>query len=162
MPPSASCRLITSPTWKCGGFEPSSWISVKHGLPGMTSGSSLLLGSGNGSVVERRTRDPTVHGWEFRQEQRENFLLQGHLSVLTLFSVSVPPPCYRSSTWKIAVILPKVQVAGYSYTRMHHTHVANNYSDSVNWCLILWCTQNLRRDARSFRWHQKCKNQRAP
>ena len=27
-----------------------------------------------------------------------NFLLQGQLSVLTLISVSVPPPCYRSST----------------------------------------------------------------
>ena len=31
-------------------------------------------------------------------EQRENFILQGRLSVLTLISVSVPPPCYRSST----------------------------------------------------------------
>ena len=28
----------------------------------------------------------------------ENFLLQGQLSVLTLISVFVPPPCYRSST----------------------------------------------------------------
>ena len=29
---------------------------------------------------------------------KSNFLLQGQLSVLTLISVSVPPPCYRSST----------------------------------------------------------------
>ena len=28
----------------------------------------------------------------------ENFLLHGQLSVLTVISVSVPPPCYRSST----------------------------------------------------------------
>ena len=28
------------------------------------------------------------------------------------FSVSVPPPCYRSGTYKTLVILPKVQVAG--------------------------------------------------
>ena len=28
----------------------------------------------------------------------ESFLLQGQLSVLTLISVSVPPPCDRSST----------------------------------------------------------------
>ena len=49
-----------------------------------------------------------------RQERREDFLLQGHLSVLTLISVSVPPPCYGSSTQKIPVILLKVQVAGYS------------------------------------------------
>ena len=37
-------------------------------------------------------------GFESRQERRKNFLLQGQLSVLTLISVSVPPPCYRSST----------------------------------------------------------------
>ena len=36
------------------------------------------------------------------------------VSVLTLISVSIPPPCYRSSMYKIPVILPKVQVAGYS------------------------------------------------
>ena len=29
------------------------------------------------------------------EERRENFLLQGPFSVLTLISVSVPPPCYR-------------------------------------------------------------------
>ena len=32
------------------------------------------------------------------QQRRENSLLQGQLSVLTLISVSVPPPRYRSST----------------------------------------------------------------
>ena len=32
------------------------------------------------------------------QEQWEIFFLQGQLSVLTLILVSVPPPCYRSST----------------------------------------------------------------
>ena len=42
----------------------------------------------------------------------ENFLLQGQLSVLTLISLSVSPPFYRSSTLKIPSILPKVQVAG--------------------------------------------------
>ena len=33
-----------------------------------------------------------------RRSGRENFLLQGRLSVLTRISVSVPSPCYRSST----------------------------------------------------------------
>ena len=54
-------------------------------------------------------------GFEPRKEDWENFLLQGRLSVQTPISVSVPSPCYRSSTQKIVVILPKVQVAGYSY-----------------------------------------------
>ena len=53
-------------------------------------------------------------GFESLQERRENCLLQGRLSVLILISVSVPPLSYRSSTKKIPVILPKVQVAGYS------------------------------------------------
>ena len=35
------------------------------------------------------------------------------------FSVSVPPPCYRSGTEKTPVILPKVQVAGYTLTCIH-------------------------------------------
>ena len=44
----------------------------------------------------------------------EFFLPQGQLSVLTLISVSNPPPYHCSSTQKILVILPKVQVAGYT------------------------------------------------
>ena len=46
----------------------------------------------NGLVIERsRVSNPLL-------ERRENFILQGRLSVLTLISVSVPPPCYHSST----------------------------------------------------------------
>ena len=33
-------------------------------------------------------------GFESLLERRENFLLHGRLSVLTLISVFVPPPCY--------------------------------------------------------------------
>ena len=49
-----------------------------------------------------------------RAGEAGEFSSQGQLSVLTLISVSVLPPCYRSSTLKILVTLPKVQVAGYS------------------------------------------------
>ena len=63
-----------------------------------------------------RTLDSSLkgRGFESLQEWRENVLLLGRLSVLILIPVSVPPPCYRSSMYKIPVILPKVQVAGYS------------------------------------------------
>ena len=49
---------------------------------------------------DKRAPDSWLKGPGFKslQERRENFLLQGRLSVLTLISVSVPPPCYRSST----------------------------------------------------------------
>ena len=63
-------------------------------------------------MVERRTRDPKVASSNSRRSG-------GRISSqeLTLcansYSVSVPPPCYRSGTQKITVILPKVQVASY-------------------------------------------------
>ena len=57
-------------------------------------------------------------------KEGHNNCIHSQFSVLTLISVNVPTPCYRSSTEKIPVILPKVQVAGYSDTRMHRTDVA--------------------------------------
>ena len=27
----------------------------------------------------------------------------------------------------------------------------------VTWCMVVWCTQNLRRDGSSFMWHQPCR-----
>ena len=55
-------------------------------------------GGADSSVV--RAPDSWLKGLGFESllERRENFLLQGRLSVLTLISVSVPPPCYHSST----------------------------------------------------------------
>ena len=57
----------------------------------------ISLGGRDSSVV--RAPDSRLKGRGFKSllEQRENYLLQGWLSVLTLISVSVPPPCYRSS-----------------------------------------------------------------
>ena len=49
----------------------------------------------NSSMVRAPDSWSKVRGFESRQERRENFLLQGQLSVLTLISVSVPAPCYR-------------------------------------------------------------------
>ena len=51
---------------------------------------------GDSSVVRAPDSWLKVRGFEFLLEWRENFLLQGRLSVLTLISVSVPPPCYHS------------------------------------------------------------------
>ena len=54
--------------------------------------------SGNSSVVRAPDSWSKGRGFESLLEQRENSLLQGQLSVLTLISVYVPPKCYRSST----------------------------------------------------------------
>ena len=55
---------------------------------------------GDSSVVRGPDSWLKGRGFESLQERRENFLLQGLLSVLTLLSVSVPPPCYRSAARK--------------------------------------------------------------
>ena len=55
-------------------------------------------GDGDSSVVGAPDSWLRGPGFKSPQERRENFLLQGRLSVLILISVSVPPPCYRSST----------------------------------------------------------------
>ena len=56
------------------------------------------MGSGDSSVVRAPDSWSKGRGFESLLERWENFLLHGQLSVLTLISVSVPPPCYRSST----------------------------------------------------------------
>jgi len=88
--------------------------SPTHNLKARSSINSKR-GSGDSSVVRARDSWSKSRGFESRQERREHFLLQGQLSVPPLISVCVPSPCYRSSTYKFPVILPKVQAAGYSY-----------------------------------------------
>ena len=58
----------------------------------------IMGGGGNSSVVRAPDSWLKGRGFESLLERRENFLLQGRLSVLTLISIPVPPPCYRSST----------------------------------------------------------------
>ena len=57
-----------------------------------------LYWGGDSSVVRAPDSWLKGRGFESLLERRENFLLQCQLSVLTLISVSVPPPCYHSST----------------------------------------------------------------
>ena len=59
---------------------------------------SMDTGHGDSSVVRAPDSWSKGRGFESLLERRDNFLLQGRLSVLTLISVSVPPPCYHSST----------------------------------------------------------------
>ena len=48
-------------------------------------------------------------------------------------------------------------------TAMHSrtTTVASyKFSDTVNWCMVLWCIQNVCGDGSSFKWHQPGNNHR--
>ena len=59
---------------------------------------SIRKKGGDSSVVRAPDSWSKGCGFESLLERGDNFLLQGRLSVLTLISVSVPPPCYCSST----------------------------------------------------------------
>ena len=88
------------------------WTSVSAMQTSQQNGTGQL--SGDSSVVRAPVLWLKGCGFESLLERRENFLLQGWLSVLTLISVSVPSPCYRTVARKrlTPVILPNVQVAG--------------------------------------------------
>ena len=73
--------------------SPNPFICYKYNNTGL-----VILRGGDSSVVRAPNSWLKGRGFESLLERRENFLLQGRLSVLTLISVSVPPPCYRSST----------------------------------------------------------------
>ena len=69
---------------------------------------SVCLGGGDSSVVRAPDSWLKGRGFESLLERRENFLLQGRLSVLTLISVSVSTPVFTTvARKKIPVILPK-------------------------------------------------------
>ena len=63
-----------------------------------------------------RAPDSRSKGCEFesRQEQPENFLLQSQLCVLTLIRCPFHPRVTAVARKRLQVILPKVQVAGYT------------------------------------------------
>ena len=43
---------------------------------------------------------------------------------------------------------------------MHPKYVAlHEVTLHVNWCMVVWCIQKVRRDVSNFTWHQTCNNQ---
>ena len=117
------------------------------------------VGSGDSSV------DQVLHSWskgrglESRQERQKKFLLRGQLSLLGSF----PYPFHL----RVAIIARKNPCHSAKSGRLHlNTHALYvchgvEWSDTVNGCMVAWCTQNVRRDGSSFTWHQPCNNQAA-
>ena len=91
------------------------------------------------------------HGFKSLQERRENFPLQGQLSVLTLISVSVPPHVTAVSRKRSSSFCQKCRWQVTAKTCIHVTYVALH---EVTWCMVVWCPQNLCWDSSSFTWHQ--------
>ena len=73
--------------------RPSLTPNVSHSNSQAARGQDPLLGSVDSSVVRASDSWSKGPGFESRQERRENFLLQGQLSVLTLyFGIRSTPP----------------------------------------------------------------------
>ena len=66
-----------------------------------------FVGKGNGLVIKR------LRVW-IPAEAAEDFSSPELTLCADSYLVSIPPLCYCSGTWKTLVILPKVQVAGYT------------------------------------------------
>ena len=102
----------------------------------------LDMGSGDSSVVrasDLRLKGPGFESW---QEQQENFLLQGQLSVLTLISVSVPPHVSAVAHKRSRSFCQKCRwqvTAKHTYTLLMWLWMKWH----CNWCMVEWCTQNL-------------------
>ena len=74
---------------------------------------TVNTGEGRACWLERRTRDRKVASSNPGRSGGRNVFSRVYF-VFWLLLVSDPPLCYRSGTWKTPVILPKVQVAGYT------------------------------------------------
>ena len=106
----------------------------------------LSLWGGDSSVVRAPDSWLKGRGFESPQERRENFLLQGWLSVLTdsYFGIRSTP------------VLPQEHVKdpGHSAKSTGGRLQLNTHTPYVcgfAWCgMVVWCTQNLRRDGCSW------------
>ena len=86
--PCQRCKYTTSVDIQKRAIK--SWSLMKNHMR-----AQWVLKRAENSAIKAITNKSKI---ESLQERRENFLLRGRLSVLTLISVFVPPPGYHSST----------------------------------------------------------------
>ena len=95
---------------------------------------------GDSSVVRAPDSWSKGRGFESLQERRENFLLQGQLSVLTLISVSAPPPCYRSPRSPVPVKDPghsAKSIGGRLQLNTHTPYLCGSaWNDMLHGCMV--------------------------
>ena len=81
-------------------------------------------GAGMAQWLERRTGDQKVPGSSPRRSGGGIFFPRVNFLCWLLFRYPFHPRVTAVARKKILDILPKMQVAGYSYTHMHPTYVA--------------------------------------
>ena len=79
--------------------------------------------------------------FESLQERRENFLVQGQFSVLTLISVSVPSRCYRSTRGARTQTLSLSLSLSLSHTHIHPCYIVFHKIPDVTCLMICACVR---------------------
>ena len=95
-------------------------------LVSMFHGCHHFIATGIAQWLERRARDQKVAGSSPAAPGRIFFSRVNFLCVLILISYPFHPRVTAVSRKKISVILPKMQVTGYTLTHMQPTYVAWN------------------------------------
>ena len=101
-----------------------------------------------------RAPDPRLKGRRFEslQERRENSLLRGQLSVLTLFRYPFHPRAIAIARKRSRSFCQKCRWQ----VTAKHAHITYVALHEVTRSMVVWRTQDLRRDGSSFMWHQPC------
>jgi len=68
----------------------------------------------------------------------------------------------RTEIVQLSAINPAAAIVPQIFTIYHSIHLYKKIKIHAEqlyymaWCMVVWCTQNLRRDGSSFMWHQPC------
>ena len=158
----APCFTICEKVYPPGSSGPILWGTLRKNAMAVLS--RLLypsvVGSRDSSVVQHRTLDRNVVGSSLRRCGGKilfsgvtflcwllfRYLFQARVIVVALKN---PDHFAKSTIGRLRLITDEPCVRGFEW------------SDTVNWCMVLWRPQNVGRDGSSFTWHQPCNNQTA-
>ena len=124
--------------------------------------SRLNWGAGTAqSVVKRQTRDRKVAGSSPSRSGGRIFLSRVNFLCWLLFRYPYHPRV-TTVAHKRSRSFCQMGKGDRLQLNTHAPYICGvEWSDIVNWCMVVWYTQNVRRDASSFTWHQPCNNQTA-
>ena len=139
-------------------------------------------GSWDSSVVEHQTRDQKVHCSSQQAKSWQESSFPGSTVCGDPYFGICSTAVYRPDitvmvdwAWNTKLLIYHPSVAALAHKRswpfcqkckwqVTAKHTCNlcmwlKWSDTVNCCMVVWCTQHMHWDGSSFMWHQPCNNQ---
>ena len=115
--------------------------------------SSWARWAGIAQWLEHRTRDWKVVGSNPCRSSGRIFFSRVDFLCWLLFRYPFHPRVTAVARKRSRSFCQKCRWQVTAKTHIHLTYVALH---DVTWSMVVWCTQNLRRDGCSFMWHQPC------